>query len=349
MDLFQPIVPKDKQHPIFQMLLDPDYGPERAVIADWAAGFLDRDGKFVKEFQTTFESSFWELYLYAVLKFQGMRLNQSFHAPDFVVKAPVPFLMEATIAAPPSGGAPAYGLGVPDIPDDFNEFNRQAILRLCNSFTSKVRRYRQHYRALEHAQNLPFVIAIAPFDRPHAHFASNRTILPTLYGAYYDEEATIAAQAEKVLAHEIGVVPKNATVDVPVGMFTDDAYKDVAAVVFSPLATIGKVRALADAAERDIEFTTLHASEATGLMPEVRKANKADYVEHLLDGLYVLHNPFAENPLPHNLFNHERVARFEARDDGGVEPVGPDDFLLMRMLLTKVRRSQVESAFGPRP
>lgn len=31
-------------------------------------GFEDRDGKFVKEFQTTFNSSFWELYLFACLR-----------------------------------------------------------------------------------------------------------------------------------------------------------------------------------------------------------------------------------------------------------------------------------------
>lgn len=346
MDLFRPLVPHEKQHPMFRMLLDPANGPERDVLEGWAQGFVDRDGKFVKEFQSTFESSFWELYLHAVLKCQGMYLDQSFHAPDFVVNSPTPFVMEATIAAPSSGGTPAYGLGAPAVPDDFNEFNRQAILRLCNSFTSKVRRYRQHYKTLAHARDLPFVIAIAPFDRPQAHFAANRTIVPTLYGTYFDEEATIAAQADRVLAREIGTVPKCASVDVPVGMFRDDAYKDVAAVVFSPLATWGKVRALATAPERDIEFTTLHASEATGLLPEVRKANKVDYVEHLLDGLYVLHNPFAENPLPHDVFNHNRVLRFEVRDDGGLAPVGPDDFLLMRMLLTRMKRSRVKSAFG---
>jgi hypothetical protein len=38
------------------------------VLTDWARGFIDRDGKFVKEFQTTFNSCFWELYVYAVLK-----------------------------------------------------------------------------------------------------------------------------------------------------------------------------------------------------------------------------------------------------------------------------------------
>ena len=335
MDLFQPLVPSEKQHPIFRMLNDPMLGPERDVLQDWATDFIDRDGKFVKELQTTFESSFWELYLHAALRSMGMQLDYSFHAPDFVISAPTPFVMEATIAAPPQGGAPAYGVRPPEIPDDFNEFNRQAILRLCNSFTAKVRRYRQHYAKLAHVQGKPFVIAIAPFDRPQAHMAANRPIVAALYGVYFDEAETIAAQAENVITHDIEAVAKHESATVPVGLFTDDAYKDVSAVVYGPLATWGKVRALADAPHRDIEFTTLHPPNGPGLMPEVREATKANYVEHLLDGLYVFHNPFAEHPLPADAFDHDRLARFLVRPDGAVEAEGPDDFLLMRLLVSR--------------
>jgi hypothetical protein len=334
MDLFQPVVPAEKQHDIFRLLMQPAHAPERAVIQAWAAGFIDRDGKFVKEFQTSFESSFWELYLHAALMNMGMNLDYSFHAPDFVVNSPTPFVMEATIASPPRGGAPAYGPRKPDIPEDFSEFNRQAILRLCNSFTSKVRKYRQHYATLAHVRDRPYVIAIAPFDRPQAHFAANRPIMATLYGIYFDEEATIAAQAENVITHDIEAVTKHDTASVPVGMFSDDAYKDVSAVVYGPLATWGKVRALADAPERNIQFTTLHPSGGPGLMPEVRTATKADYAEHLLDGLYVFHNPYAERPLPADVFNHERLGRYIVRSDGDLEERCPNDFLLMRMLIS---------------
>jgi len=56
----------------------------RAVLTQWAEGFDDRDGKFVREFQTTYNSSFWELYLFAVLKHLGIEVDLSFKAPDFV-------------------------------------------------------------------------------------------------------------------------------------------------------------------------------------------------------------------------------------------------------------------------
>lgn len=38
---------------------------ELNVLPGWPTDFEDRDGKFVTEFRTTFNSSFWEFYLHA--------------------------------------------------------------------------------------------------------------------------------------------------------------------------------------------------------------------------------------------------------------------------------------------
>lgn len=71
MDLFTPIVTDERQHPNFQRLLARGLECERDVLRRWADGFPDRDGKFVVEFQTTFNSSFWELYLHATFRESG--------------------------------------------------------------------------------------------------------------------------------------------------------------------------------------------------------------------------------------------------------------------------------------
>jgi AAA+ superfamily predicted ATPase len=68
MDLFTPVVGEEAQHPYFQSILKQANGFNCEVLNEWARGFKDWDGKFVKEFQTTFDSSFWELYLFAVMK-----------------------------------------------------------------------------------------------------------------------------------------------------------------------------------------------------------------------------------------------------------------------------------------
>lgn len=163
-------------HPGFKRLLDPNLVAERAVLSAWASGFHDRDKKFVKEFQITFESSLWELYLHAALKELGQSVDFVHRAPDFLLTGPRCITMEATIAAPPLGGAPASGTGVPEIPADLNEFNREATLRACNAISSKLKRYRDHYSTLDHVKDRPFVLTLAPFDRPLAYLECDRPI-----------------------------------------------------------------------------------------------------------------------------------------------------------------------------
>lgn len=334
MDLFTEIVPVERQHPIFRMLLSPENAPEREVLSNWAADFLDRDGKFIHEFQTSYESCHWELYLHAVLKELGTSIDFSVRAPDFVVnRDTISLTVEATTCAPPQSGERAYSIGIPPIPDNFNELNRQSTLRISNSFTSKVDKFRKDYSNLPHVQNKPFVLALASFDRPHAQLAVNRPIFLALYGEYYDEEATIASGAESVVKYSVSEVEKRPGTSIPIGFFRTPEFSEVSAVIFSPVATWGKIRALADKPEGKTIFVTYHPQEGS-LFPLVKKAVKREYEEHLLDGLYIFHNPYASNPLNPNLFDHERVAQYTPHPDGGMIENCPDDFLLLRNLFS---------------
>ncbi len=332
-ELFELKVEPSHLHPGFKRLLDPNLAAERAVLSAWASGFQDRDKKFVKEFQTTLESSLWELYLHAVLKALGQRIDFAHHAPDFLVTNPSCFTMEATIAAPPMGGAPAIGTGVPEIPADLNEFNREATLRACNAISSKLKRYREHYSTLGHVKDRPFVLALAPFDRPLAYLEYDRPIQAALYGRHIDEEQTMAEGMSTVLEREIVAVSKRPGVDVPVGLFCSDACKEISAVVYSAVAGLGKVRALADSPEQLSAYTTLHAS-TTSLMPVMRRARKRDYSEHLLDGLHVLHNPFAKHPLPIDVFKHPSVSQDRIGRDGSLHRIREEGFLMTRQIFS---------------
>lgn len=329
-NLFELQVPTERQHPIFKMLLQDRYAPERAVLQQWAEGFDDRDNKFVQEFQMSFESSFWELYLHAALKEWQLPVDMRYHAPDFVVGGAHPFGLEATIAAPPAGGKAAYGYFIDDMPDNLNQFNIQATLRFCNSFDSKVKRYRKYYKDLEHMTGMPFVIGIASFDQPMAHFSAGRPAIAALYGLYHDEEAT-PHTASNVVSYNVSAAPKNENVNIELGLFCDDKYAEVSAVIYSSVAVWGKVRALAENPEAMTIYTTLHPVEGQ-LTPNISRRWKRDYVEHLMDGLYVFHNPFALHPLPKSLFAHPRIAQMIPAPDGELLTDAPDDFLLVRML-----------------
>src|ERR1700737_2388564 len=85
MDIFTPIVPPERFHPNFANIIGKRNPYDEAVLSKWAEGFVDRDGKFVEEFQTTFNSCFWELYLHAILKEYGMPVDFSKASPDFCV------------------------------------------------------------------------------------------------------------------------------------------------------------------------------------------------------------------------------------------------------------------------
>jgi hypothetical protein len=73
MDLFTPVVSEALQHPNFRSICTQQNGYNCDVLNEWARGFKDRDGKFVYEFQATFDTWFWELYAFAVLKQYGLR------------------------------------------------------------------------------------------------------------------------------------------------------------------------------------------------------------------------------------------------------------------------------------
>lgn len=341
MNLFENVTTPEGQHPLFRMLCDERNAPERAVLSEWANGLVDRDGKFAKEFQLTFEPCLWELYLFAILKELGADLDQSFHAPDFVGQRGQAFCMEATIAAPAKGDPVPFGKGAPTIPTDLSEFNRQSTLRITNSFSSKVKRYRESYAKLAHVADKPFVIAIGSYDRPASQLASNRPIMSALYGLYYDEELTISTGADSVINYEVSAVAKSEDIDVPLGYFLDDSYSDVSAVVYSCLATWGKLRALADRSDANMQFTSFHPNPGS-LAPAVRTAMKRDYREHLVDGLYVFHNPSARIPLDTKVLAHSRAASIRVEPDGELIMDAPDDFLLSRFLFTVTSKVRPE-------
>ena len=345
MNLFAPIVPAARQHPIFKMLCHADNAPERDVLMAWAREFVDRDGKFVQEFQTTFESSFWELYVHAALREFGMSIDLRYDAPDFMVTAPQPFAAEATIAAPAHGATPAFGPGPPVVPEDLNAYNAEAILRICNSLDAKMRRYRERYAQLAHVRDKPFVVALAPFDRPLPQLAANRPIIAALYGMYFDEEASIAGRRDHLVTYPIDSVAKPSGAPVATGLFAKPEYADLSAVVYSPIATWGKLRALANAPDAPAIFTTLHPAPGQ-LLPEIRQTLKRDYREHLLDGLYVLHNPAASRPLDPRVFAHARIVQFVPDGQGGVEGQGPDDFLLMRSIMRLMTEDAASAMLG---
>ena len=340
MDLFTPIVSEAEQHPNFRTVSKQHNQFNYDVVNDWANGFQDRDGKFVKEFQTTFDSSFWELYLFAVLKQLGMQVDFSVPSPDFLVTTHGGMNIEASVALHAQGAPPEHSeRRVEDIPKDLNELNRQAMLRIRNSIDTKHKKYSSLYALLDHVRNRPFVLAVTAFDGPYARLSCQRAVEAVLYGYYVDEERFLREEGA-LQKQQLASVRKNNASEVPMAVFGRDEFAWLSAVVFSSCASWGKVRALAADPNPNIFFQAVRLNTG-GVIPHLVQARKSEYSESLLDGLRVYHNPSATQKLDVNAFRHPDVFQsyFSENEEEWMYDMR-DGLLLYRSVFTGIPRPE---------
>jgi hypothetical protein len=337
-NLFWPQVKPEQWHPTFKGLWQQRNPWNECVLADWAAGFQDRDDKFVKEFQTTFNSSFWELYLFACLKQIGFVVDFNHHAPDFVAsKGGDTVCIEAVIASHAEGTTPEWDR---EAKVKAEETERQTIIeraipRLANAVASKVKLYRDKYSQLEHVKKRPFVIAVAPFEQPLAFLQTNQPMRNILY--QYDIPITKPIPEENrrlIFGHEyVEFFTKPNGTKIELGFFLDERMKEVSAVIFSNLATWGKVRVMSADPNPNILFQSKRFNE-NGLKPHQKWERKRDYRESLLDGVHIFLNPHADTPLPSSMFNWPDVEYHDIDEDRMVIETAKDSNIYWRRTLT---------------
>lgn len=296
-ELFRPQVPQERWHPNFARVVDHDFPDRHAVVEGWAKGFRDRDGKFVKEFQTTFNSSFWELYLFAVFRDLGCRLDQDHIRPDFTIDGgPLgEFVAEAVVASNPAGGLPEWcwdpTAGKPDVELILD----LASLRLSQAVMSKLRKWRDEYSTLPHTQDRPFIVCVCPFDQPRASLQGSEAIDRVLFGSpgplvdvHEDELVVVGHTGFKEVFKPSGSA-------VELGLFTDDRAAEISAVIFSSLATWSKVSALSPGRGETDVFHAIGMSIDGSLINCVGRGK--EHKETLVNGATLFLNPHAIRPL----------------------------------------------------
>ena len=298
---------------------------QRKLLQDWANHFQDRDGKFVKEFQTTFNSSFWELYLHALFREYGFEIDMSRETPDFLIsRQNQTVVVEATIANNPEHGTPEWeesvydALGIGDAPVktddyDFTQFNMESIIRFSNSISAKYQKYQKKYKELTHVKGKPFVIALSAFHHPLRGLSADVPIRALLYDYYVDEQE-LKKHPElypdgRPPTKYLGEVRKKDGASILLGLFNDECMKEVSAVIFSSLATMGKVDALCafDSSIPEKCFFSGIRLKNSQVMPFFFE--KSQYEESIMDGLQIYHNPYAQYPIRDDFFKADGVAQ----------------------------------------
>ena len=310
--MFTPQVPDTAFHPNFRALRETYTEFDRQVVNEWADGFVDRDNKFVIEFQTTFNSCFWELYLFACLKEVGLAVDFRVSSPDFLISEPCsPFCIEGTTANSADGEPKEWESKAADFAKVQREpIVNMATIRLANAITSKFTHFQKVYALLGHVAGRPFVLAIAPFEQPWFFVQNDQAMRRVLYA--YDRPLLHFIEGSSralVVGHEhMHEIKKPSGATVPLGYFLNPKMADISAVIFSNTATFGKIHALSRDPNPHVYFETLRFN-AHGDKPTHTLTQKADYVEPLLDGLHVFHNPFAKFSIDADLFRRPGVTQ----------------------------------------
>ena len=304
-NLFKPLVNQEEQHSHFKYLLKKENYKIKDILTEWAIGFKDRDNKFIKEFQKTFNSSFWELYIYKCLRELSYQVDFEKSSPDFISYTSYSTLcIEATTANEAKDDDPEWTKESLEKRKNksHKEFLNYATFRLLTAITSKGEKYKDSYMKLEHVQKKPFIIAVAPFEQSMFSNQNNNAINRVLYAKGFDDQ--------KMCEVNIPYTEKNDGTKLELGIFRNDKYSDISAIIFSTTATISKVITQTDikCKVRTTKFKEITSIEEMKDLYSI--VENIDYKEEILDGLQVHHNPYAKIPLDTREFDNYYITHY---------------------------------------
>jgi len=230
-----------------------------------------------------------------------MRVDFSKASPDFTVNTSYGTVnIEAVTSNHANGDEPEWSLksfksNIQNIDD--KKFLDYASVRLLNATNSKHRKYITRYSKLEHVKNKPFIVAVAPYEQAGFSMQNNEAINRVLYAQGVDKKTW-----QEII---INTVEKKNGVELELGMFTTDKYKEISAVMFSTTATMSKVIVQTDL-NCIVKVVKYHSTK--GLVMDM--IDNCKYEESHIAGLQIHHNPFAENPLDSRLFDEYEVSNY---------------------------------------
>jgi hypothetical protein len=307
LNLITPIINEDKQHHNYKSLLKDDL-PTLRKIQEWADGFPDRDNKFVREFQETFNSSFWEIYLYKLFKTLNFNIKWDKPSPDFDLSSQgLDFIVEAATSNHAVNSQPEWERDISNDKYEYyisnmNKINEFSIIRHANTLFSKHKRYTEYYSTLEHVRKKPFIVALGSYEIPFFYHQYDRAIIALLYNHYINEEVFTKEPNKYPFgppSEKLDFVQKENGSEIKLGLFLNDSMKEISAVIFNPLATTSKINCKANRIDGVHTHVWYHNNNTM---------NQTLKTEELIeDGVFVFHNPFAKYPLPIEVFKNKRI------------------------------------------
>lgn len=271
MDLFTPRFNDERLHPYFKSLItNEEFKPVQETLTMWSTGLLDRkkeSNKFINEFQLSFNSSFWELYLNKAFLDMGFNIDYSKESPDFNLTHNSGRIINVEAVSSNNKlnekkeyySKSAYKESI----DSKKENLDFATLKLLGKLKDKkdlfigINDKKFPYSKLEHVDGNPFVVAIAPFDSHYAYTQNNTLINRVLFGI----EPPIIDENGQPIFKEISHITGKDGENIELGIFTNDSYKEISAVIFSTTGTFGKAVAQSNVKNTTVRSTRYRESD----------------------------------------------------------------------------------------
>jgi hypothetical protein len=293
------------------------------MMNDAFSRFVERDGNFIEQFQTTgFNTRTFELYVSELLHSEGFAPIGSEPQPDFTVaKNGVQISIECTTANPSGNdaGLVAYrsvNERDSDIGDIRHRQQNQLPIRIAGALRAKMlhRLDKKNaggkaYWELPHVAGRPLVLAIQTFHEPGSLSFSNVGVIRYLYGIAHrpswDDEGHLVIETDRIDQH------KHAEKEIPSGFFDLEGSENIAAVLWTNSGTVPKFTRMAitgpypDDDVSIVRFGNMidHDPNAHLALPFAFIVGDEDAPpETWGTGANIFHNPRARHPVPLGLF-----------------------------------------------
>lgn len=316
LELFKtlPDVSEDDLHFKYKLLRDnPALEGERKVLLKWTDGFEDRDNKIIKEFQTTYHSSFWEFYLFRVFQEQGFEIDFSKNRPDFIITKPFKLFIEAVVSNIKQDGREESTRNAEDLSsmivpphmqEDFQEILNESIVRNSNAILSKSKKYKESYtKNCDWVdEETPFMIALSSYDQVNYGREYYYPLLALLYGLYYNPEKNDFEVIEQIMK-------PGTESPIPVGLFNDKSFEHISGIIFSCTTTMGKLTSLSisdNIVDTQLNRVINIRSDYEPPYYKIQEVSNSN-PEELSDGLFIFHNPNAKNKLTREQFENSNA------------------------------------------
>lgn len=305
MDFF---VTLDKKniHPDYFLLKDSLlYSGAKNIIEPLMRWYIDIDGNFVEQFQTTgFNQRIWELLIFCIFTENDCIFNTSYNTPDFNARFIKGFLstefsIEATTINPPID-AKGNPIALPKVDrSNIEEYKNLLVNYFPTRYSGPLlAKLKKKYWEQEHVSGKPFAIAIADCQFKGAGNLSYEALPLYLYGFQQIPQRSGRSKRINIDFHIWG------TKQVPSGFFNFPESENISAIIFSPSSDIDKFNRMGlqngfnstkykiKRIYKSLNCNSSQIEEAKRIIPS------KNYTERWDEGLIIYHNPNALHPFP---------------------------------------------------